>query len=120
MKEFEFLNLDASSGLKHDSLVVTCHSDGAVRVWALGTKELTGEKFPQKKSKAPKKEEAPAPTVPQVWKLLGTYETGNRITCMKAFVMLQPEEDKMDDSEAVFDSEDEEEEESSDSDNNDD
>lgn len=123
IKEFEILNIGSSgSKLKHDSLVVTCSSDGAVRVWALDWKELTAEESSQKKTKtSKKKDKEPVPAaaaVPrQVGKLLGTYETGNRITCMKAFVMLQPEEN-MSDSD-LFESEDGEEgeDESSDPDN---
>lgn len=99
IKEFEILNIGSSSKkLKHESLVVTCNSDGAVRVWSLSWKELTAENSTQKKAKGSKKnkESTPVATVPQVGKLLGTYETGNRITCMKAFVMLQPQEEMSD------------------------
>lgn len=120
IKEFQILNIGSSSNkLKHDTLVVTCNSDGAVRVWALSWKELTAEDSSQKKTKNSKKnkESAPAAAAPQVGKLLGTYETGNRITCMKAFVMLQPEEENMSDSDFGSEDEEEDEDESSDSDN---
>ena len=32
--------------------------------------------------------------ITQVGSLLGTYEAGNRITCLRAFVMSQPESTK--------------------------
>lgn len=126
IKEFEILSIGSSNhGLKHDSLVVTCHSDGTIRVWTLSLGELmTANSSQKKKSKSSKKGKESAPTIatPQVGQLLGSYETGNRITCMKAFVMLQPEEEKMSDWEGMFSSEgeeDDEEDESSDSGNKD-
>ncbi|KAK2753583.1 hypothetical protein FQN54_007360 [Arachnomyces sp. PD_36] len=122
IKEFEILDVSSSSSeLKHDKLVVTCGSDGSIRIWALDSKELAGEESSQKKSKSSKKakESTPAPAVPQVGKLLGTYETGNRITCMKAFVMLQPEEERMSDLDDEFGSEDDEDEEDESSDSDD-
>lgn len=63
-------------------------SDGKIRLWKLSSKELL-----QGKAKGP------------MGKLLGTYETQNRITCMAAFVMIPRPE-------GVEDSEDEAEEES--------
>jgi len=56
-------------------LVVTVGSDGVVRVWALKKTEWTAEDLGQKD------------TIRQIGRLIGAYETGNRITCMKAFIM---------------------------------
>lgn len=72
-------------------------SDGKVRVWTLDVKELGGQ----------------TPAAKPLGKLLGTYETQNRITCMAAFVMIpRPEgaeesEDEGLESEEEEDSEDE-------------
>lgn len=73
VKDFEIFNLKEYPAAKKDGLlVVTGNSTGAVRIWAVDAKDLTGNG--------------------QVGKLLNTYETGNRITCLKSFVML-PSED---------------------------
>lgn len=84
VKDFEILSLrDEPAGGKDDFLVVTGSSDGTVRVWKLNGNDLAGASS----SKGSKDGNAP-----QVGKVLGSYETGDRITCMKAFVML-PSED---------------------------
>ncbi|MBE7180358.1 MAG: hypothetical protein INR71_03955 [Terriglobus roseus] len=70
------------SDLAPSHLTVTACSDGAVQVWALD--------FALAKTKA---DDADVPhaskarEAPQLGALLGTYQTGNRITCMAAFVM---------------------------------
>lgn len=82
IKDFEVFSLKNEPTVKKDAfLVVTANSDGAVRVWLVDGKELKEQNDSEK-----------APTVSQVGKLLNTYETGNRITCMKAFVMLPAED----------------------------
>ena len=70
VKDFEVLSLNSPEGMA-STVVVTASSDGAVRLWQL---RLGGS--PQKDV--------------QTGQLIGTYETGNRITCLKAFVMLPP------------------------------
>ena len=70
IKDFEVLSLNNAEGMS-STIVVTASSDGAVRVWRL---RFSG--FPQKEV--------------QTGQLVGTYETGNRITCLEAFVMLPP------------------------------
>ena len=69
-------------------------------------KDLTGQQGPDSKD-----------GTPQVGRLLNTYETGNRITCLKGFVMLASEDPStLEDSEA----EEEEEEKESDEESSDD
>lgn len=98
VKDFEILSLrDELKTNKNDFLVVTGSSDGTVRVWLLGGKDL--KETTDSKS-------GNGSNTRQVGKLLNTYETGNRITCLKAFVMLPPE-----DASALGESEDESEEE---------
>ena len=70
IKDFEVLKL-------HEShiLIITGSSDGNVRVWKLSP-DADLDLAVQKESGK------------QVGELLGTYETGNRITCLVAFLML--------------------------------
>lgn len=84
VKDFEILSLrDEPIREKDAFLIVTACSDGTVRVWKVTGADLAGKSNPKDKNNT---------NVPQVGKILGSYETGDRITCMKAFVML-PSED---------------------------
>ena len=107
VKDFEIFNLkEVPAAKKNGFLVVTGNSDGAVRVWMVDEKDLTGQQGPDSKD-----------GTPQVGRLLNTYETGNRITCLKGFVMLASEDPStLEDSEA----EEEEEEKESDEESSDD
>lgn len=70
IKDFTIIQPDGVPGVWY---IVSANSDGKLRVWELTANELE-----------PKKGEK----VKQAGKLLGTYETQNRITCVKAFVMI--------------------------------
>ncbi|ETS76151.1 hypothetical protein PFICI_11538 [Pestalotiopsis fici W106-1] len=73
-----------------DELYFTCgSSDGKIRVFRTSIAELKKAKKVQDKEKK------------QVGKLLGAYETQNRITCLEAFVMI-PRPDGAEDSEDEF------------------
>ncbi|KAF1974082.1 WD40 repeat-like protein [Bimuria novae-zelandiae CBS 107.79] len=74
VKDFEILQLSGST-----FLIISGSSDGTVRLWKLDAGELkaSGEADKDQGFAAAK----------QVGKLLGTYTTGTRITCLKAFVM---------------------------------
>lgn len=67
IKDFEILQLEPSS-----LLVVTASSDGAVRLWTIT--DTTVLRNAQSKPR-------------QIGDLVGMLETGNRITCMGAFIM---------------------------------
>jgi protein MAK11 len=104
VKDFAVLSL--GDGSSKEMLAVTGGSDGALRVWMLSA---STDLIPH------------TGAARQVGQLLGTYETGNRITCLKAFVMLPKAEDEEDDIEVAqdlegFDDEEESESSSSDSD----
>ncbi|KAL1965658.1 hypothetical protein VTN77DRAFT_5335 [Rasamsonia byssochlamydoides] len=87
VKDFEVLSLADSAAWKDHFLLVTCGSDGAVRLWLLRREEL------EKPKSGPPNGDTKSEVQPrQVGKLLSTYETGNRITCMVAFVMQKPED----------------------------
>jgi protein MAK11 len=73
VKDFEILPLLSSS-----FLIITGSSDGTVRTWSFDTNEL------ERKEKL---DEGKGFTAKQVGKLLGTYKTGTRVTCLKAFIM---------------------------------
>lgn len=61
----------------NDFVISAASSDGTLRIWKVAAEEIT----PQ------------TAKVKQVGTLIGTYETPNRITCMRAFVMLPAVED---------------------------
>ena len=85
IKDFEVLPLQSSNQI----LVVTAGSDGAVGVWAFPISDLISRSTSKQiKSKAAPGSLAPSTTTKQIGKIIGTYETGNRITCLKAFIML--------------------------------
>ncbi|KAJ5787165.1 hypothetical protein N7457_002155 [Penicillium paradoxum] len=103
IKDFEILTLEGQAKEFHnDFLVVTGNSDGVVRVWKVAGKDLAAAKKEQKDTS-------------QIGKLLTTYETGNRITCLASFVMLPAE-----DPSTLMDSDDEDEDEAESSSDSDD
>lgn len=86
IKDFQILDVRSRS-LDVDFLIVTAHSDGAVRIWGLSRKKLDSA---SKKSKKSKKQDGASAVVEQaVATCLGTYQSGSRITCLQAFVMLE-------------------------------
>ncbi|KAF2429847.1 WD domain, G-beta repeat-containing protein [Tothia fuscella] len=72
IKDFEILILPQEQGQPTKSIIITAGSDGTVRLWFLLFEELF---MNQQK------------TTIQVGQVLAKYDTGNRITCLKAFVM---------------------------------
>jgi protein MAK11 len=89
----DFAVLPLSSTDTSTFLVITGSSDGTVRTWSLSIGELSDDVMV---------EQGKGFTAKQVGKLVGTYTTGTRITCLKAFTMTgKPDEeeevvDKMD------------------------
>ncbi|PTU24952.1 hypothetical protein P175DRAFT_0513789 [Aspergillus ochraceoroseus IBT 24754] len=83
VKDFEIISLkEQSASQRDDFLVVTANSEGVVRVWLVHGTALGRETA---------KQSSDSKDI-QVGKLLGSYDTGNRITCLKAFAM-RPAED---------------------------
>lgn len=70
----DFTVLTVGEGDSRVIFIVAGSSDGSLRLW----------KLPPFKGLTPQVDS----TVKQVGTLLGTYETGNRVTCLKAFLML--------------------------------
>ena len=96
VKDFEILKPLGSK----DFIVVTGSSDGAVRLWTVNESELVHKPTISngdvsvsagKDDGEVKGNIAKLPATRQIGSLLGTYEAGNRITCLKAFVMSEPE-----------------------------
>ncbi|KMK54501.1 60S ribosome biogenesis protein Mak11 [Aspergillus fumigatus Z5] len=112
VKDFEILNVGGESTTqKGDLLVVTANSEGVVRVWMLRANSLLRN---TKENPEASDNKSQGSKNLQVGKLLNVYETGNRITCLKAFVMLPPDPltpDDFDESSGDDIEEDEEEEE---------
>ena len=101
VKDFVILPDQLTSG-KQDYIVVTASSDGKIRVWSLAAASLStpqtkpasaigganGESFTSNVGDSNPAEVSP---VHQIGSLLGEYTTSNRITCLQAFVMLEPD-----------------------------
>ena len=97
VKDFEILKPPGSEAF----IIVTGSSDGAVRLWTIDESELLVEPSVSRDlhdgvsiancgdSTAPGIAMKASPTR-QIGSLLGVYEAGNRVTCVKAFVMLDP------------------------------
>lgn len=86
IKDFKVLPVEDEDG-KRSFFVAGASSDGRIRLWQVGAAELGGT------NKTPG----------QVGKLLGMYETQNRITCLEAFVMI-PRPQGAEESEYEFES----------------
>lgn len=86
IKDFEILSLkEQATEIRNDFLLVTGNSNGVVRVWKVNGKTLASAR----KANGSKESQD---TTRQTGTLLTTYETGNRITCMVAFIMLPAED----------------------------
>lgn len=106
IKDFEILNAQASQGPK-EVFLVTCGSDGIIKVWILNQEELISPSRCRQQhpfSKTPEDRTQLVNDVPQAGKVLGEYETGNRITCLKSFIMLESQETALDESEDTTES----------------
>ena len=93
VKDFAILPLshDNSTDTNNTSFtIIAGSSDGAVRLWKVSTGTLRGndqQAEPPMAGQESSGDKAQRP-VKQIGTLVGTYETGNRISCLVAFVML--------------------------------
>ncbi|KAF2474875.1 WD40 repeat-like protein [Lindgomyces ingoldianus] len=76
VKDFSILPLPSDDA---SFLFVTGSSDGSGRIWLLSAVDL--------QSNTKQSQPQSGFTAKQVGKLLGTYSTGNRITCLESFIM---------------------------------
>jgi protein MAK11 len=83
VKDYEILPIPAKapSTMVDRFLITTGGSDGTVRLWLLLSSDL------RTNIESEKAEEQSNFTTKQVGKIVGTYSTNTRITCLKAFVM---------------------------------
>lgn len=82
IKDFEIVVIPSEEKQSASFAVVTASSDGTIRVWHIEASALGEDRHDALKSPV------------QVGKLIGTYETGSRITCLKAFLMQAPRTDE--------------------------
>ena len=102
IKDFEVLSVPNTQGPGTRSLVVSGSSDGTINVWMLAQNFVPADDQRIKETsdfnsthplrlngiQGKKQERSPGPTTTaSVGQILGTYSIGNRITCLKAFVM---------------------------------
>jgi protein MAK11 len=101
IKDFESLTPAGDEDRRTPGFIVTGGSDGSISIWCLERAEL-GKDAPcingssaadsARGSEINGKDKgvngADTSMTHQVGKLLGTHESGNRITCLKAFIML--------------------------------
>ena len=100
IKDFEILVLfPTESSSSGNLIIITGSSDGAVRLWELNSEELHEEERIESEDADSKLNGSAAKAAKQVGQLVSTYETGNRITCLKAFVMTGMPEDVRDEAE---------------------
>ena len=105
IKDFEILEVGKSQNATEDVYVVSASSNGAIRVLSLDIKELFADAVTLRAVNQRRRTESEnngggpsgAPTnvtgsalSKPIVKILGTYETGHRITCLKAFLMSAP------------------------------
>jgi protein MAK11 len=93
IKDFEILDISRNGSSSSHFLVVTGSSNGEVQIWQCSIEELQGESLANGDGQGKSND---ASITKQVGRHLGTYETGNRITCLRAFVMDDPDEDEED------------------------
>ena len=76
IKDFDVIHLQSLADQSASMLIITAGSDGMVRIWKIDTSQLS----------SPFSGEDATPQ--RVGDLIGTHKTGNRITCLKAFLMM--------------------------------
>ena len=96
IKDFEFLTVRGEQDIARAPLVVTGSSDGTISVWTLDSVSSLGRPQPSVHVSDASNgitgkhgDRMTSGEVPGLGQLLGRYETGNRITCLKAFVLAE-------------------------------
>lgn len=104
IKDFEILNMPGSESTTTLQLLITASSDGSIFVWTLdlrdGHDQSASFDRPADFGKnvnvgtiETSNGQGISQHIPQVGRLLGRCETGSRITCLKAFVMMEAAEE---------------------------
>lgn len=89
------MDLTLPDGSSKSLTIVTGSSDGAIRLWRIDKADFSKARLPLKSNPTSNSSntvwnDASADSRNQFGQLIGTYETGNRITCLKAFIMSNP------------------------------
>lgn len=91
VKDFEILNHTINEGSVEYRIIVAGSSDGTIRLWALDltqfATEVESSTGGSQLDKSAHGHILEIPSARVVGRLIGTFETCNRITCLKAFVM---------------------------------
>ncbi|MCJ1384821.1 hypothetical protein MMC17_007939 [Xylographa soralifera] len=103
VKDFEFLAPTTVEKIETGGIIITASSDGSIRIWSIRRSELNGNLQAtngtsdhlhlQKQNSVGEQNHVKnlsRSLIRQCGTLLATHETGNRITCLKAFIMLSP------------------------------
>ncbi|KAL8874675.1 MAG: hypothetical protein Q9174_000015 [Haloplaca sp. 1 TL-2023] len=101
IKDFECLPIPSDTEPSSSKLIVTGSSDGVIRIWTLDLSSgiIQSPKLSVQDSdgiNSKHQESDPSGTIRQLGKAIGKYDTGNRITCLKAFVMSDADDDETD------------------------
>ncbi|EHY52137.1 Protein mak11 [Exophiala dermatitidis] len=90
IKDFEVLFLPGTQQEQQDLGIVAASSDGTIRIFHISSTDILTAIKSRKHA--------------QLGTVIGSYETGNRITCLKAFVMLPPSthDDELGDEDSDF------------------
>jgi protein MAK11 len=86
-------NSAGATGRIKDFEILDISRNGEVQIWQCSIEELQGESLANGDGQGKSND---ASITKQVGRHLGTYETGNRITCLRAFMMDDPDEDEED------------------------
>ena len=109
-KDFECLSIITDNEDAEDQILVTCGSNGTISIWRVLHEEMMSIKpvAPLPKptldlnqsikatnmNSKHEKTESPKAAIRQIGRLLGSYETNERITCLKAFVMQEEADER--------------------------
>lgn len=96
IKDFEYLTIQGRQSPIRTPLIVTGSSDGVIGIWKLdllsnlGTLHASGQIVDAPNGINGQKLDWTIPEkIPAIGQLLGKYEVGNRITCLKAFCLVE-------------------------------
>lgn len=89
IKDFEVLRLKMPGISDERLLLIAGSSDGVIHLWIIDDTEMFKSKSTSKKTSDNFIDDIMPQEglTRQAWECVGRYETGNRITCLKAFVM---------------------------------
>jgi protein MAK11 len=97
IKDFQIISTANEEETPQPLLVATAGSDGAIRLWTIGIEELVNPSPPAAKIVKEKTNGTAThgniTTPHQIGRLIGEYDTNNRITCMISFILRGQAED---------------------------